>query len=250
MASSVASPLERQFTTIAGVDEMTSSSGAGNTQHHADLRPRPQHRQRGRRRADGDRRGDAAAAVHADGAAVVPQAESGRPADPAAQPDVEHARDVGGRRLRGEHPRAAHLDGERRVAGQRVRARRSTPCACRSIRTSCRRRRSGSTRSIRRCRTGTSTSRPGSCSDRSPPTRSTPTACSRAPTGCSGARRSSGRSSSTYRHGRPVRLEQVANVLDSVETTTQRAWLYTKAGRSSASSRCRCRSSRAPTSSR
>src|SRR5258707_9170402 len=31
MASSVASPLERQFTTIAGVDEMTSSSGTGNT---------------------------------------------------------------------------------------------------------------------------------------------------------------------------------------------------------------------------
>src|SRR5207248_3063356 len=31
MASSVASPLERQFTTIAGVDEMTSSSSAGST---------------------------------------------------------------------------------------------------------------------------------------------------------------------------------------------------------------------------
>jgi len=31
MASTVASPLERQFTTIAGIDEMTSSSGAGNT---------------------------------------------------------------------------------------------------------------------------------------------------------------------------------------------------------------------------
>jgi len=31
MASGVASPLERQFTTIAGVDEMTSSSTAGNT---------------------------------------------------------------------------------------------------------------------------------------------------------------------------------------------------------------------------
>src|SRR6201988_2424268 len=30
MASAVASPLERQFTTIAGIDEMTSSSGAGN----------------------------------------------------------------------------------------------------------------------------------------------------------------------------------------------------------------------------
>src|SRR5439155_21970341 len=30
MAASVASPLERQFTTIAGVDEMTSRSGTGN----------------------------------------------------------------------------------------------------------------------------------------------------------------------------------------------------------------------------
>ena len=31
MASSVASPLERQFTTIAGLDSMTSQSGTGNT---------------------------------------------------------------------------------------------------------------------------------------------------------------------------------------------------------------------------
>src|SRR4029079_612952 len=31
MAASVASPLERQFTTIAGVDEMTSRSGTGNS---------------------------------------------------------------------------------------------------------------------------------------------------------------------------------------------------------------------------
>src|SRR4051812_48246486 len=31
MAASVASPLERQFTTIAGVDEMTSYSGSGGT---------------------------------------------------------------------------------------------------------------------------------------------------------------------------------------------------------------------------
>src|SRR5262249_40126489 len=31
MASAVASPLERQFTSIAGVDEMTSSSGIGST---------------------------------------------------------------------------------------------------------------------------------------------------------------------------------------------------------------------------
>src|SRR5437660_12429649 len=31
MASTVASPLERQFTTIAGIEEMTSSSGTGST---------------------------------------------------------------------------------------------------------------------------------------------------------------------------------------------------------------------------
>ena len=31
MASSVATPLERQFTTIAGIDSMTSSSGPGST---------------------------------------------------------------------------------------------------------------------------------------------------------------------------------------------------------------------------
>ncbi len=35
----------------------------------------------------------------------------------------------------------------------------------------------------------------------------------------------------TYQQGRPVRLDQVANVLDSVETVTQAAWLYTKSGR-------------------
>ena len=34
----------------------------------------------------------------------------------------------------------------------------------------------------------------------------------------------------TYKDGRPVRLEHVANVIDSVETPTQRAWLYTKDG--------------------
>jgi len=35
----------------------------------------------------------------------------------------------------------------------------------------------------------------------------------------------------TFVQGRPVRLEQVANVIDSVETVTQAAWLYTKEGR-------------------
>ena len=34
----------------------------------------------------------------------------------------------------------------------------------------------------------------------------------------------------TYRHGAPVRLEQVANVIDSVENPLNISWLYTKAG--------------------
>ena len=39
MAAAVASPLERQFTTIAGIDEMTSSSSTGNANvtHQFDL---------------------------------------------------------------------------------------------------------------------------------------------------------------------------------------------------------------------
>jgi HAE1 family hydrophobic/amphiphilic exporter-1 len=34
-----------------------------------------------------------------------------------------------------------------------------------------------------------------------------------------------------YRQGRQIRLDQVANVVDSIETTTSAAWLYTKSGR-------------------
>ncbi len=48
MASSVATPLERQFGRIAGVTEMTSSSTLGSTQHHAAVRSEPQYRRRAR----------------------------------------------------------------------------------------------------------------------------------------------------------------------------------------------------------
>ena len=46
MASSVATPLERQFGHIAGVTEMTSSELAGQHQRHPAVRPEPQHRRR------------------------------------------------------------------------------------------------------------------------------------------------------------------------------------------------------------
>ena len=77
---SVASPLERQFTTIAGLDEMTSSSSTGSTNVTLQFDLEPRHRQRRRRRADRDRGGDAAAA------AGMPSPPSFRKFNPADQP--------------------------------------------------------------------------------------------------------------------------------------------------------------------
>ena len=118
------------------------------------------HRQRNRGRPDSDRRGDAAAAGRHAVAAVVPQEQPGGSADPDAEPDRTRC-DVA-RRLRRDDDRAAHLDGERRLAGDGPGA--SKPSVCRSIPTSFTRSTSASTKSIRRCRTGTSTSRPGNSS--------------------------------------------------------------------------------------
>ena len=49
MASSVATPLERQFGHIAGVTEMTSASSLGSHFDHHTVRPQPRHRRRGAR---------------------------------------------------------------------------------------------------------------------------------------------------------------------------------------------------------
>ena len=51
MASSVATPLERQFGRIAGVNQMTSTSQLGLDQHHSAVRSIAQHRCRRARRA-------------------------------------------------------------------------------------------------------------------------------------------------------------------------------------------------------
>ena len=56
MASSIATPLERQFGHIAGITEMTSSSSLGSTNDHAAVRSEPQHRRRGARRGGGHQR--------------------------------------------------------------------------------------------------------------------------------------------------------------------------------------------------
>ena len=56
MASSVATPLEKQFSTIAGIDSMTSTSALGTTQITMQFTLDREHRRRGAGRAGGHRR--------------------------------------------------------------------------------------------------------------------------------------------------------------------------------------------------
>ena len=63
MATSVALPLEREFSTIAGLDTMSSINGQDTTADHPAIRARPQHRRGGAGRAGG---ADAGAAAPAD----------------------------------------------------------------------------------------------------------------------------------------------------------------------------------------
>ena len=133
MASAVASPLERQFTTIAGIDEMTSSSstGSANVTLQFDL----------------DRNIDSAAVdVQTAIAAAMPLLPAGLPAppsfrkvNPADQPILqinltsntlemskvdEYAEDI-------LAPRISMVNG---VSQVKSRARPNTPCGCRWIR--------------------------------------------------------------------------------------------------------------------
>ena len=86
MATSVATPLERRLGTIAGVNEMTSSSSIGSTRISLQFDLEPQHRRRRARGAGGDQR------------------VARRPAgDAAQQPDLPQGEPVG---RAGDHPRA------------------------------------------------------------------------------------------------------------------------------------------------
>ena len=67
MASSVATPLEKNFSTIAGLDSMSSTSTLGRTQITLQFNLEPKHRRRGSRRSVDDRAfGARLAAEHAD----------------------------------------------------------------------------------------------------------------------------------------------------------------------------------------
>jgi hypothetical protein len=71
----VATPLERHLGAIADVDDMTSTSNVGSTQHPADVRYRPRHRRRRPRRAGRDRRRACRSALGADQQSLVSQGQ-------------------------------------------------------------------------------------------------------------------------------------------------------------------------------
>ncbi len=78
MAASVAAPIERQLSTIAGISSMSSSSVAGHHVDHHPVRSQPQYRRRGARRADGADHRPAPLADRNDDPAEFPQGEPGR----------------------------------------------------------------------------------------------------------------------------------------------------------------------------
>ena len=191
-------------------------------ERHAAVRSRPRHRQRRRRRADGDRRGDAAAAGRHAGAAVVPQVQSGRPADHVPRAHLRRRADV--RRStttprRSIAPRISMVSGVVAGAGAgRAEVRGPRPGGSGQAARTGHRHQRGRHRAAElerqpAHRTAVRRRRHVQHQRRRP---------------ADECRRVSGRSSSSYRNGAPVRLDQVAHVIDSVEDNRNASWLYTK----------------------
>ena len=236
MASSVASPLERQFTTIAGVDSMMSSSGAGSTNItlQFDLG-------RDIDSATVDVQTAIAAAMPLlppthDVAAVVPQEQSRRPADPDAEPDSktlpmsaldEYAENM-------IAPRISMVNG---VSQVQVQGAAKYAVRVQMDPDKLHAQQIGINEVDQALRTGTSTSRPASCYGPHADLQH------QGHRPVDERRRRSGRSIVTYRNGAPVRLSRSRNVIDSVENVYNGNWFYQKTTdgkrRRSAPSRCR-----------
>ena len=79
MASTVATPLERQFSTIAGISQMSSVNSLGSTADHRAVQPEPQHRRRRAGYPGRHLRGRRPAAHHHAAPAHLPENQSGGP---------------------------------------------------------------------------------------------------------------------------------------------------------------------------
>ena len=121
MAAAVATPLEKQFSTIAGIDSMTSTSTLGNTQVTLQFELS--------RNIDGAAQDVQAAIARAEGQlppnmptpADISESEPGGPADLLSGAQLDHAADLHRGPIRGDDPRTADFDVAGRGAGAGVR---------------------------------------------------------------------------------------------------------------------------------
>ena len=222
MASSVATPLEKQFSTIAGIDAMTSSSAPG-------------HRRSITLQFALDRDIDAAAQdVQAAISAAARQLPPNMPAPP-SYPQGEPGR-LAGALPRADLDDAAAVDvNEYAETLSRSASRRSTAWRrCRCSAAEVRGARAARSRRARRARHRHRRGRAGG--------RPTPTSTCRPARSTASdqrvhravdrpaheRRRPSGRSIVAYRNGAPVRLQEIGRVIDSVENDKVAAWFNGK----------------------
>ena len=121
MAASVATPIERQLSTIAGITTMSSSSSLGSTSDHDAVRSRPQHRRRRPGRPVGAVGGPAPAARRMPDPPSYRKGQPGRRAHPVPGAHVRGPAAVDGGRLCGDPGGRAHLDRARRGPGADLR---------------------------------------------------------------------------------------------------------------------------------
>ena len=223
MASAVATPLENQFSNISGLDSMTSTNSLGSTQVTLEFVLT--------KSLDGAAV-DVQSAItqaarllphkHAD-AAHVHQGQSGRSADPLSRDHLAKRCRCG--RWMNTPKRASPSAFRWSRASRRCRcwARRNTRCTRRWIRTCWRRARSASTKCRPRCRDWNVNLPTGSIIG---PQR----AFTLQATGQLMSAAQYRPLIVAYRNGSPVRLEELGNVIDSVEDDKTASWFYTKQG--------------------
>ena len=132
MAATVATPLEKAFSAIAGIDEITSSSNTGSSNITLQFGLDRDIEVGGAGRERGDRQ-DAAVPAVDDPPAELPQEQPERVAGHDDRADVERPADDAGGRVRADDDRAAAVDDRRRGVGRASSARRNTRCVCSSI---------------------------------------------------------------------------------------------------------------------
>ena len=217
MASSVATPLERQFSTIAGITSMNSTNSLGTTQITLQF--------------DLDRNIDAAAqdvqaAISQSAPFLPPDMPSPptfRKVNPADQPILylgltsRDAAAVHPRRIRRDAAGAAHLDGQRRRPGAGVRRA--------EVRRAHQARSQGAGQPRHRHRRGRGGGAVGQRQSADRHAAGQPPALHRAGDRAAHRRRRATEPLIvTYRDGRPVRLEELGRVIDSVEDDKTASW--------------------------